>query len=256
MADRTTAGSRSPMTPDPDWTAFDWLIAPLDRVTFLDEAWERRPQAIHRADPDVLLLARRSRPTSTRSPATFRVPADRSGSAPAAEVRLVRFLDGGRGSSRSLPATTAAQTCTSCIARYAAGWTVVIGPLGGRWPPITSLCARLETALHHRVSANLYLTPPERAGVPTPRRHPRRVHRPGRRRQDVADRLDRAASCRSVDAPFHDSPRRHRTTPRTCGSTPATCCICPAAGCTRRGRRRFHRCTSRSASTSPDGQIW
>ena len=239
------------MTPVPDWTAFDWLIAPLDRATFLEESGSdaRRPSTA----PIPTTSARSSvAPTSTRSPRCSGAAGSRqiSGSSDPPRPFPRRAS---RVTSRSPPGTTEPRPLPA-VSLYAAGWTVVIGPLGGRWPP------------HH-----LAVRPPRdsaappgggqpvphttrRPGVSSPRRHPRRLHRPGRGRQDVADVSDRAANCRSVDLPFHDL-SCHGTTPKTCSSTPATCCMCPAAGCTRRGRRRFHHSMSRSASTSPDGQI-
>ncbi len=153
------------MSSVPDWTAFDWLIAPLDRATFLEDSWERRPQAIHRADPDYFSSLIGRADIDTIAP-MFRAPlieADQR----QPPIRLVRFLDGERPGYEPVAAgNDGGPDLYQLYRAYAAGWTVVIGPLGGRWPPLTSLCARLETALHHRVAANVYLTPPEAQGFP------------------------------------------------------------------------------------------
>ena len=113
---RTTAGSRSPMTPAPDWTAFDWLIAPLDRATFLEEVWERRPQAIHRADPGYFcsLVGRADVDTIARDDPCA---AGRGGPAAAASPPGPFPRRRAAAASRSSPTPTAAQTCISCIAR-------------------------------------------------------------------------------------------------------------------------------------------
>ena len=152
------------MTPDPDWTAFDWLIAPLDRATFLEEVWERRPQAIHRADPGYFgsLVGRADVDTIA---GMFRVPplqADQR----LQPIRLVRFLDGESTSEPVVADADGSPDLYQLYRAYAAGSTVILGSLGGRWPPITALCAGLEAALHHPVSANLYLTPPDAQGFP------------------------------------------------------------------------------------------
>ena len=152
------------MTPAPDWTAFDRLIAPLDRETFLEEVWERRPQAIHRADPEYFcsLVGRADVDTIARTIRVRPVQADQR----LHELRVVRFVDGEPQSEPVVADADGSPDLYQLYRSYAAGWTVILGSLSGRWPPITSLCARLETALHHPVSAALYLTPPEAQGFP------------------------------------------------------------------------------------------
>ena len=140
------------MTPAPDWTAFDWLIAPLDRATFLEEVWDvaRRPSTA----PIPGTSARSSvAPTSTRSPG-------RSVAAGEADQQLqdavVRFIDGEPQSEPVVADADGSPNLYQLYRSHAAGWSVILASLSERWPPITSLCARLETALHHPMTACLY----------------------------------------------------------------------------------------------------
>ncbi len=152
------------MTLAPDWSAFDWLIAPLDRAMFLEEVWERRPQAIHRADPGYFcsLVGRADVDTIARTIRVRPVEADQQ----LQELRVVRFIDGAPQSEPVVADADGSPNLYQLYRSYAAGWSVILASLSERWPPITSLCARLETALHHPMTACLYLTPPEAQGFP------------------------------------------------------------------------------------------
>ena len=215
------------MTPAPDWPAFDWLIAPLDRATFLEEVWERRPQAIHRADPGYF-CSLVGRADSTRSPGRSvcdrwrRTNSCRSSRGPfhrrrAAERAVVADADG-------------SPNLYQLYRSYAAGWSLILASLSERWSPITSLCARLETALHHPMTARLYLTPPEAQGFPA--HHDTVdvfiVQVEGTKAWRVYPPITSSLRSmpRSTTSPF-GGPRPGR------GSTQAMCCMCPVAGSTR-----------------------
>ena len=79
---------------------------------------------------------------------------------------MVRFIDGEPQSEPVVADADGSPNLYQLYRAYAAGWSVILASLSERWPPITSLCARLETALHHPMTACLYLTPPEAQGFP------------------------------------------------------------------------------------------
>ncbi len=144
--------------------ALDRLLAPCDRSTFLTEHWERRPHAVHRDDPayftdlvsradvDAIAGTLRNRPVT--------------GDQRELEARLIAHRDGQPMSEPVATDRDGSPDRQQLYRGYASGQTVVLGPLGGRWPPITTLCAELEAALHHPVSAHLYLTPAGAQGFP------------------------------------------------------------------------------------------
>ena len=149
---------------DDGWRAFDWLIAPVERERFLDDVWEQQPCVIARDDPTYFSALVSSADVDTIA-AMFRV-APRQEDGRTQTVRLVRFDEGGPTSGAVIGAPDGTPDWTHLYRAYARGSTIILGPLGSRWPPVAELCAQLESALHHRVSANLYLTPAGAQGFP------------------------------------------------------------------------------------------
>ena len=152
------------MTPIPAWAAFDWLIDPLDRATFLAEVWERRPHAIHRADPGYFcsLVSRADIDTIARTIRVGPVQADQR----LQDLRLVHVADGHAQTGTVVAGADGSPDLRQLYHAYAAGSTVILGSLSRYWPPVTALCSGLELALHHVMSANLFLTPPDAQGLP------------------------------------------------------------------------------------------
>lgn len=149
-------------SPVDTWAAFDRLIAPCDRMTFLAEHWERRPHAVHRDDPTYFadLVTRADVDTIAASLRTTPTVGDQR----VQEARLVASRDGQLIYEPVAAGVDGSPDRYQLYRGYATGDTVVLGPLGGRWPPVTALCAGLEAALQHPVWAHLYLTPPDGQG--------------------------------------------------------------------------------------------
>ena len=232
--------------------ALDRLLAPCDRVTFLAEHWERHPHAVHRDDPTYFedLV---SRADVDAIAGTLRnVPA--SGDQRVLEARLVAHRDG-QPSSEPVAAGPDGSPDRSALYRgYAAGATVVLGPLGGRWPSITALCAGLEAALHHPVSAHLYLTPPDAQGFP-----------PHHDTHDVFVVQVEGSKSWRIGPPDRELPLADEAPDTTTMGVPATDIRLDAGdvlyiprGLGARGTRRSGavRCTSRSAYGSCGGATW
>ena len=68
---------------------------------------------------------------------------------------------------------------------YRAGATVVFNQLQNSDRKMADFCRRMERLFGCHVQTNLYLTPPQRAGVQDPLRQPRRLHPADRRREEV-----------------------------------------------------------------------
>ena len=140
------------------WAVFDHLVAPCDRATFLAERWERHPHAVHRGNP-TYFAGLVTRADVDAIGATLRtVPT--TGDQRVHEARLVAHRDGQPVYESVAAGVDGSPDRYQLYHGYTTGATVVLGPLGGRWPPITALCAGIEAALQHPVFAHLYLSPP------------------------------------------------------------------------------------------------
>jgi ribosomal protein L16 Arg81 hydroxylase len=118
----------------------------MDKATFLEEYWEKRPLILARGDPEYY--------QSLLSLGQVDSLLARSGLRPR-EVRVVQ-ADRPRPLS-SLPDAPA--SLEALYERYREGATVVLQFLQERWPPLTRLCRTLAAEVSAAFQVNAYLTP-------------------------------------------------------------------------------------------------
>jgi hypothetical protein len=133
----------------------DWIIHPTAPAYFLDNHWEKKPHLVGRKDPayfgelpgldsvDELIVATASAATRPRD-----------------DGSLVRTGPDGTISQREFPiGADGLPDIHSVYRAYSDGYSIVLNRVHRRSAVVTLLCQRLEGQLHHRVGANLYLTP-------------------------------------------------------------------------------------------------
>ena len=137
------------MTPAAGISAdLDGLLAPLGRAAFLDSYWGRRSLVLPRDDDRFRGLI-----DSTGLPALL------SGLRPRVPEQMMVV----KGSSHYPVAwlnTDGSVRLDRIRAAWREGYSIVLNNFGAVWQPVAGLCASLFEQLHHRVDANLYLTPP------------------------------------------------------------------------------------------------
>jgi len=138
----------------------DWLLSPVGIDTFLQQYWETAPLLVRRGSPgyfaglpgvdalDELITATTSRRLG-RSDDGKVVRTERDGSSSQRAIRL----DG-----NGIP------DIQDVYRAYSRGYSVVVNQVHCRSAVVALLCNALEATLHHRMSANLYLSPPDAQG--------------------------------------------------------------------------------------------
>jgi hypothetical protein len=142
---------------------FASLLHPVSTADFFSRYWECKPLAIHRNDAAFFrgLLTDRDL-EDIISTSDLRYPAIRlakNGSfypanAYTTDVTLDRLTFNGVPDVNRI-----------CL-EYGAGATISLPSLQRTWPPLGSLCARVEAALDYATHANVYITPGAAAGFP------------------------------------------------------------------------------------------
>ena len=136
---------------------FGEVLRPLSLDTFFDEHWERKPLHIERGDPhfydglfsagDVDALLAQSRPRYPQ----IRVVG--SGKPPAtSDLVSAGWLN------PVLPSHVADAKVTPLYGAYSDGYTIIV-ELEKLWRPVSMFCRRMDELLHHKATAELYLTP-------------------------------------------------------------------------------------------------
>jgi ribosomal protein L16 Arg81 hydroxylase len=139
----------------PELFSLAWVLHPMTTETYFRDHWEAQPFLISRADPDYFvelpgLDALDEIITTTASRAArsiddgYMVRTDQNG---ARTERTIRLLDNG------------VPDIQDVYRAYHAGYSVIVNHVDQRSGPVARLCRTLESALHHRVGANMYLTP-------------------------------------------------------------------------------------------------
>lgn len=138
------------------------LIAPVDVDTFFAEHWERAPlHARGGRGIDAALVS-----TADVEAVIAATPIDGSDeSAHGAVAAAVTIA--GHTARESLALDGTGQVAPAAVySALDAGKSIVIRHLRRSWPPISTLCARVESALGQPVSANMFLTPAHSVGYP------------------------------------------------------------------------------------------
>ncbi len=147
--------SRRPVRPREDSYSLDWLLAPIDTGTFLDEYWEKRPLLVNRNDaayfaslPDIddvdSLIGLTSSHAARRSD----------------DLRIVR--SDAQCMLSELPVKLDANGFPDIHDAYRAydeGYSFVLNRIHDRSPAVAQLCGALEEALHQPIGVNMYATP-------------------------------------------------------------------------------------------------
>jgi bifunctional lysine-specific demethylase and histidyl-hydroxylase NO66 len=153
--------AREPIGPPPPFS-LGWILDPVTTETFFRAHWEAEPLLVTRNDPDHFaelpgLDAVDEIVTATTSGSAGSIEdgsvvrTDQSGSR---TQRPIRLLDNG------IP------DIQDVYRAYHNGHSVVVNHVDRRSAPVARLCRALESALHHRVGANMYLTPQGGQGFP------------------------------------------------------------------------------------------
>ena len=142
---------------------FASLLHPISTTEFFAGYWECKPLVIHRGDAGSYqrLLTNRDlediiSTSDLRYPA-IRLAKDGSYYPPQTYTQDVTL---GRLTFNGVP------DLNKISLEYAKGATVSLPSLHRTWPPLISLCSRLEEAFDFTVHANVYITPGEVAGFP------------------------------------------------------------------------------------------
>ena len=133
--------------------SLDWLISPIEKETFFDRYWEKRPLVVRRKQRDyfasLLSLDEVDRAITTLNlnyPNITLKNADKP--VTAADYTVRGALD-----------------VASVYQLFSQGSTIVLAFLDTIIPTLTSLCRSLESELSFPLQANAYLTPPGAKGA-------------------------------------------------------------------------------------------
>lgn len=136
-----------------------WLLHPIDVDAFLRSHWDQKPLFIGRGDSryhDSLPgLTEVDGLLSTGMYSTDRL-----------DGRLIQTSPDGAVSRRAFKITAEGRLDLHDVYQaYDSGYTVILNRIESRSAAVGALCRRLEEDLHHRVGANLYLTPASAQGA-------------------------------------------------------------------------------------------
>jgi bifunctional lysine-specific demethylase and histidyl-hydroxylase NO66 len=135
--------------------SFDWLLHPIPASVFFRTYWEAEPLLISREEPgyfadlpgldavDELITATTSGPARSMDDGRM-VKTDRRGVVSERRIRL---------GSNGIP------DIQDIYRAYHDGYSVVVNQVHRRSATVALLCRTLESALHHPIGVNLYLTP-------------------------------------------------------------------------------------------------
>jgi ribosomal protein L16 Arg81 hydroxylase len=135
--------------------SLDWALHPVTTEDFFRAYWETKALLVSRGDPgyfkdlpgldevDEIITATASGPVRSSDDGRL-VRTDQNG---AQAEQAIQVLDNGIPDIQDI------------YRAYHSGYTVVVNQVHRRSAPVALLCRALEAALHHRVAANLYLTP-------------------------------------------------------------------------------------------------
>jgi lysine-specific demethylase/histidyl-hydroxylase NO66 len=138
----------------------DWLLAPVPTATFFGRHWETERLFIARDAPDYYAslpgLDAVDELLTATTPRAVRSNDD---------GRLVKTAPGGALLQRSIGmGRDGIPDVQAVYGAYHDGFTIVLNEVHRRSSPVAHLCRALESDLHHRVGANLYLTPRDGQG--------------------------------------------------------------------------------------------
>jgi ribosomal protein L16 Arg81 hydroxylase len=138
-----------------DALSLEWLLYPIDQAVYFEQYWEAAPLLVAREEPgyfvDLSGLDAVDELIATTASSGLR-----SGQG----ERLIRSEPDGSLSQQTVRATgNAVPDVQSVYRAYHDGFTVVVNQVHRRSVAVGRLCRRLQSALHHPVGANLYLTP-------------------------------------------------------------------------------------------------
>lgn len=138
----------------------DWLLSPVGIEEFLQLHWETAPLLVRRDSPgyfadlpgldalDELITATTARRLGHNDDGKV-VRTERDGSSSQRAIRL---------DSNGIP------DIQDVYRAYRRGYSVVVNQVHCRSAVVALLCNALEATLHHRMTANLYLSPPDAQG--------------------------------------------------------------------------------------------
>ncbi|WP_248959143.1 cupin domain-containing protein [Sphaerisporangium perillae] len=132
----------------------EWILGPLPVEEFLRTHWELEPLLIKRGDPSYFQdLPGLEKVDELISAASGRMGAMGDG--------LLVKSDGNGGISEKKLRVGAdgMMDIEEIYSSYHQGYSLVVNQIHRKSPAVARLCLALETELHHRAGANLYLTP-------------------------------------------------------------------------------------------------
>lgn len=133
----------------------EWLLDPIKPADFYERHYEKEPLFVSRREH-----ARFANVFSLESVDELLAATVSTRARPATGERLIRSEPDGTLSERTVRLTGNAAVDVQAVYRlYHDGFTVVLNQVHRRSATVGRLCRALQTALHHLVGANLYLTP-------------------------------------------------------------------------------------------------
>lgn len=132
------------------------LLAPVDVQTFLEQHWETTPLLVRRDNPDYFA----GMPGLDDLDELITTTAARRTRLDHEDGRIVRTNKDGSSSQHALGLDRNGIPDIADVYRsFHRGYSIVIDQVHCRSSAVAGLCNSLEAALHHRVGANMYLTP-------------------------------------------------------------------------------------------------
>ena len=149
-------------SPVPQPLGLDWVLDPVPVDAFFRSYWETKPLLVRRAEPDHFAAL------PGLDDVDEIITATAVGSAASVENGSLVLTDssGARTQRPMRLLADGAPDIQDVYREYHGGSTVVVNQLDRRSAPLAQLCRTLESELHHRVTANLYLTPKGSQGFP------------------------------------------------------------------------------------------
>lgn len=142
----------------PSPSSIEHLLAPIDLLDFCAEFWERRHLHLERDADHHTALLDHDRIESLIADAAA-APAD------TARLQTVRLVDGRPQSFPLSPGATEADVRDALVHAVSSGYSVIANGLHHFDAQVSMATRAFEDAFGHPCGANLYLTPPEAAGL-------------------------------------------------------------------------------------------
>lgn len=132
------------------------LLSPVDTQTFLEQHWETAPLLVRRDDPDYFA----GLPGLDDLDELITATASRRIKLVNDDGKVVRTNPDGSANQHTLRLDPNGIPDIADVYRsYSRGYSLVINQMHVRSAAVARMCNALEATLHHRVGANMYLTP-------------------------------------------------------------------------------------------------